>query len=171
MLTGEDNADVRAYLRRHLSDSYQIVEATGGADGLSTARERTPDLMMPDRDGIELYQKLRSNDTLAQTPILLLTARATEDDTVAGLGTGVDAYVTKAFSTAELKARLRRHLEMSRHADPAGDLLAPDVETTSADEEFLDRVTDAIDENLGPDPVHCRRPRCQCGTQSPPAPA
>lgn len=155
LLIVEDNADVRAYLRRHLSDTYQIVEATGGAEALEDARATEPDLvltdlMMPEMDGIELCQKIRADDDLSRTPVLLLTARADEEDAVAGLEAGADAYVTKPFSIAELQARLQRLLEAhwTAPAETPDGRLAPDVEVTSADEEFLARVTDAIDENL-----------------------
>jgi signal transduction histidine kinase/DNA-binding response OmpR family regulator/ligand-binding sensor domain-containing protein len=155
LLIVEDNADVRAYLRRHLSGVYQIAEAPSGAEGLDRAREIEPDLvltdlMMPEMDGVELCRKIRADAALARTPVLLLTARAAEEDAVAGLEAGADAYVTKPFSMAELKARLRRLLEAHRPAsDGAPDgLLTPTVEATPADEAFLDRVTDAIDANL-----------------------
>jgi signal transduction histidine kinase/DNA-binding response OmpR family regulator len=155
LLVVEDNADVRAYLRRHLGETYHVVEAAGGAEGLETARETEPDLlitdlMMPEMDGIELCRQIRSDDALAPVPVVLLTARAAEDDAVAGLDAGADAYVTKPFSIEELKARLRRLLDAhwtGAAGAPAGERLAPDVEVTSADEEFLGRVTDAIDEH------------------------
>jgi DNA-binding response OmpR family regulator len=156
LLIVEDNADVRAYLHRHLAGSYQIIEATCGAEGLDNARDVGPDLiltdlMMPKMDGIELCRKIRADDALGRTPVLLLTARAAEEDAVAGLEAGADAYVTKPFSIEELKARLRRLREAHWAGvaeSPTDGLLAPNVEVTSADEAFLARVTDAIDANL-----------------------
>ena len=154
LLIVEDNAEVRSYLRRHLADTYRLVEASGGRDGLSTARTVEPDLiltdlMMPELDGIELCQQVRADDALARTPIVLLTARAAEEDAVAGLEAGADAYVTKPFSMAELQARLQRLLDAHRTAPKESDgFLAPNVEVTSADEDFLARVTEAIDDNL-----------------------
>lgn len=155
LLIVEDNDDVRAYLRRHLADAYEVVEAVDGTDGLDTAREVEPDLilsdvMMPEMGGIELCRHVRDDDTLARVPVVLLTARAAEDDAVAGLEAGADAYVTKPFSMPELEARLRRLLDAhwtGIAGAPSGEHLAPDVEVTSADEEFLTKVTDAIDEH------------------------
>ncbi|MFB6278430.1 MAG: response regulator [Salinibacter sp.] len=156
VLVVEDNADVRAYLRRHLSDTYHVVEANTGADGLDTARKIDPDLvladlMMPEMDGTELCRQIRDDSDLARTPVVLLTARAAEEDAVAGLEAGADAYVTKPFSMTELKARLRRllnaHWTGSVSAPSTADLV-PDAEVTSADEEFLSQVADAIDEHL-----------------------
>jgi signal transduction histidine kinase/DNA-binding response OmpR family regulator len=155
LLVVEDNDDVRAYLRRHLADAYEVVEAVDGTDGLDTAREVEPDLilsdvMMPEMGGIELCRRVRDDDTLAHVPVVLLTARAAEDDAVAGLEAGADAYVTKPFSVDALKARLARLLEAHWAGTPgAGPAQkpAPDVEATAAAEAFLDRVTDAIDEH------------------------
>lgn len=155
LLVVEDNDDVRAYLRRHLADDYHLVEAANGADGLHMAREADPDLvladrMMPERDGVELCQKIRADESLAQIPILLLTARAAEEDVVMGLEVGADAYVTKPFSIEELRARVQRLLE-AQWAGAADDgspqRLSPDIDATSTDGQFLDRVTDAIDEH------------------------
>jgi surface protein len=99
LLIVEDNADVRTYLRRHLAERYQIVEATAGTDGLDKARDLGPDLvltdlMMPEMDGIELCRQIRDDATLAHTPVLLVTARAAEEDAIEGLEAGADAYVT-----------------------------------------------------------------------------
>jgi len=153
LLVVEDNDDVRAYLRRHLEGNYHLIEAANGADGLRTAREVDPDLvltdlMMPEMDGVELCEQIRADDELARTLILLLTARAAEEDAVAGLEAGADAYVTKPLSIDELRARLRRLWEAhwtGRSDDGAPQRPSPDVDATSADEDFLHRVTDAID--------------------------
>ena len=155
LLVVEDNDDVRAYLRRHLADAYEVVEAVDGTDGLDTAREVEPDLilsdlMMPEMGGVELCRHVRDDDTLTRVPIVLLTARAAEDDAVAGLEAGADAYVTKPFSVDALKARLARLLEAHWAGTPgAGPAQkpAPDIEATAADEAFLDRVTEVIDEH------------------------
>jgi signal transduction histidine kinase/DNA-binding response OmpR family regulator len=156
LLVVEDNDDVRAYLRRHLADAYRVVEATDGAEGWAKARDADPDLiladlMMPGLDGIELCRRVRGDDALARTPFVLLTARAAEEDAVAGLEAGADAYVTKPFSTDELKARLRRLLEAHWAGTPDGASVArftPEVDVSSDDEDLLDRVTDAIDQHL-----------------------
>ena len=156
LLVVEDSDDVRTYLRRHLADAYEVVEAVDGADGLETAREVEPDLilsdlMMPEMGGIELCRHVRDDEELARVPVVLLTARAAEDDAVAGLEAGADAYVTKPFSVDALKARLTRLLEAhwaGVSSDGADDPPSPDVEATAADEQFLDRVTTAIDEHL-----------------------
>ena len=156
LLVVEDNDDVRAYLRRHLADDYHLVEAEDGAEGLGTAQAAEPDLiltdlMMPGMGGIELCRRVREGEDLARTPIVLLTARADEDDAVAALEAGADAHVTKPFSIDTLRARLARLLEAhwaGARDDGTDNLPSPDVEATAADEQFLDRVATAIDDHL-----------------------
>jgi signal transduction histidine kinase/DNA-binding response OmpR family regulator len=156
LLVVEDNDDVRAYLRRHLANDYHLVEAEDGTEGIGKAQDAEPDLiltdlMMPGMGGIELCRRVREDEALARTPVVLLTARADEDDAVAGLEAGADAYVTKPFSIEELQARLRRLLEAhwaGASDDESARHPSPEVEATAADEQFLDRVTTAIDEHL-----------------------
>ncbi|MBN2149108.1 MAG: response regulator transcription factor [Anaerolineales bacterium] len=119
---------IRLYLER---DEYRVVEAFDGRMGLEMARRVHPDLvildlMLPRLDGLEVCRLLR-NET--NTPIIMLTARATEDDKLIGLDLGADDYVTKPFSPRELMARvravLRRATEQRRQkadAFTAGDL-------------------------------------------------
>jgi DNA-binding response OmpR family regulator len=156
LLVADDNADVRAYLRRHLAPHWTVQEAANGAEALDQIHTKPPDLvlvdvMMPECDGLELTRRLRADEDLDRIPVILLTARADEDDAVAGLEAGADDYVTKPFSMDELRARIEQLLA-ARHAwaDPAtaDRLLAPEVEMTDADEAFLDRVTTTIEEHL-----------------------
>ncbi len=157
LLVVEDDADVRAYLRRHLSDVGRVIEAANGAEGLETIREATPDLiladvMMPELDGLELTRRLRADDDLDRIPLLLLTARADEQTAVEGLEAGADDYVTKPFSVDEVCARVEQLLAARQawtgDAAPADRLLAPEVEVTPDEEVFLNRVTDAIEDHL-----------------------
>jgi cytochrome d ubiquinol oxidase subunit I len=72
------------------------------------------DVMLPGRDGVDLLRALRADETLNHVPVILLTARAAAESTVEGLRHGADDYVTKPFDPAELLARVRTHLELSR---------------------------------------------------------
>lgn len=156
ILVAEDNADVRAYLRRHLEDPWAVITTSDGAEALDNARRIEPDLvladvMMPEIDGLTLTRHLREDDALGRIPILLLTARADDEEAVAGLEAGADDYVTKPFSIDELRARIEQLLDARRcwtETAPSSRLLTPEVEMTSADEAFLARVTDGIEEDL-----------------------
>lgn len=97
---------VKLYLDR---DGYQVLTAYDGVEALRLAREGYPDLivldlMLPDIDGLEICRTLRRE---SDVPIIMLTARTTDRDKLAGLDTGADDYVTKPFSPKELAARVR----------------------------------------------------------------
>ena len=97
---------VRLYLNR---DGYKVLVAYDGVEALRLARESHPDLilldlMLPGRDGLEVCRTLKSE---SDVPIIMLTARTTEDDKLGGLDLGADDYVTKPFSPKELAARVR----------------------------------------------------------------
>ncbi|MEP7360040.1 MAG: response regulator transcription factor [Chloroflexota bacterium] len=116
VLVVEDEEPLRAELAYQLEqEGYRVVQATDGAQALERFRADKPDLvlldvMIPELSGIELTRIIRRE---ADTPIVMLTARASEVDKVVGLELGADDYVTKPFSLRELLARinglLRRH--------------------------------------------------------------
>lgn len=97
---------VRLYLNR---DGHRVITAYEGNEALRLARESRPDLivldlMLPGIDGLEICRTLRAE---SDVPIIMLTAKTTEEDRLAGLGLGADDYVTKPFSPKELAARVR----------------------------------------------------------------
>jgi len=121
---------LRAYLER---DGYLVYVAGNGRDGLALAERTKPalvvlDLMLPDVPGEEICREIRGR---SDTPILMLTAKAAEDERVAGLALGADDYLTKPFSPRELVARVRAIL---RRVQGSG---TPLVETLSFDDGAL----------------------------------
>ena len=122
---------VRAYLEK---DGYHVFVAGTAADGLSLAARIKPglvvlDLMLPDRSGEEVCREIRERSDL---PILMLTAKASEDERVTGLAIGADDYLTKPFSPRELVGRVRAILRRTH----GGDL--PLVEVISLDDGALE---------------------------------
>lgn len=113
----EDNADLAAGLRNNLEiEGYQVITAPDGHAGLMTATRNRPDLivldlMLPGRDGFSVLQSLR--DQRLDTPVLILTARGTEEDKVRGLKLGADDYMTKPFGVLEFLARVEALLRRS----------------------------------------------------------
>lgn len=96
-------------------EGYDVSIARDGRQALDAIRHLRPDLvlldvMMPLRSGLEVLQAVRADEAIAQTRILLLTAKGRETDIAKGLALGADAYVTKPFSTRELAERVRRML-------------------------------------------------------------
>jgi signal transduction histidine kinase/ligand-binding sensor domain-containing protein/DNA-binding response OmpR family regulator len=159
LLVVDDNADIRAYLRRHLESRYEVVEAVDGMEGLREARGLQPDLiisdvMMPGLDGNDLLRTLRRDARLMLVPVILVTAKASKESRLAALREGVDDYLIKPFDPRELLARVenlllvrRRLLEHIR--PPRGPLRVSEIEITPADEAFLERVRLLVEENLG----------------------
>ncbi len=110
ILAVDDDPEIRGLLKRGLSyEGYAVDVAGDGAEALAQAREREPDLvildiMMPGIDGIEVSKRLRQ---ASDVPILMLTAKGTVADRVAGLESGADDYLVKPFAFDELLARVR----------------------------------------------------------------
>jgi len=124
ILVVDDDPEIVSFLKRGLTyEGYTVDTAGDGAEALAKAREREPDLvvldvMMPGMDGIEVSRRLRQG---SEVPILMLTAKGTVSDRVAGLDSGADDYLVKPFSFDELLARIRALL---RRAQPAeGEIL------------------------------------------------
>jgi signal transduction histidine kinase/AraC-like DNA-binding protein/CheY-like chemotaxis protein len=111
VLVVDDSADMRAFVRDVLEPGYRIVHANDGREALEQAFELLPDLVvadvaMPLLDGLALSRALKQHPLTDAIPVLLLTARATVEDEVAGLRTGADAYLRKPFDADVLRARV-----------------------------------------------------------------
>jgi signal transduction histidine kinase len=119
VLVADDNADMRAYLRRLLAPRFAVEEARTGAEALVAARARAPDLvladvMMPELDGIALLRALRAHPSTLTLPVILVSGRAGEQATVEALRAGATDYLTKPFSAGELVARVEGNLRLAR---------------------------------------------------------
>ena len=112
----EDEEEIADLLRMSFErEGFRLVHATTGEDGLDRLRERQPrvvliDIGLPGMDGYEVCRRIRAESDL---PVIMLTARDSEIDTVVGLEIGADDYVTKPFSTRELVARVKAVLRRS----------------------------------------------------------
>ncbi|MFE8957431.1 SpoIIE family protein phosphatase [Streptomyces iakyrus] len=118
LLVVDDNADMRAYLTQLLDPDYDVLLAADGRAALETALAQPvelvlSDVMMPHMDGFELVRALRADPRTARLPIVLLTARAGEEESVQGRQAGADDYLAKPFSARQLLARVRTGLELS----------------------------------------------------------
>lgn len=119
ILIADDNTDMRGYLQRLLEKRYRVDVVSDGVAALAFARLHTPDLiiadvMMPNLDGIQLVQEIRSSSQGPQTPIILVSARAGEEAQIEGLLTGADDYLVKPFSARELMARVEGQLKLAQ---------------------------------------------------------
>ncbi|HEV2402077.1 MAG TPA: response regulator [Candidatus Sulfotelmatobacter sp.] len=128
VLIADDNADMRQYLARLLSERYDVTAVADGQAALEAIQKQTPDLvlsdiMMPNLDGFGVLQALRSDPATNTIPVILLSARAGEESRVEGIDAGADDYLVKPFSARELLARVQTHLELARVRQEANELL------------------------------------------------
>ena len=115
----EDNADMRAYVRRLLADEFEVVAVTDGVEALIAIQERAPDLvladiMLPRSDGYALLRALRSEPRTQGLPVILLSSQAGEEARITALEAGADEYMVKPFSSRELAATVRSQLSLAR---------------------------------------------------------
>ncbi len=119
ILLADDNADMRDYMRRLLSQKYEVIAVGDGNEALQAARGQKPDLvltdvMMPKLDGFGLLRELRADNRLKTVPVIMLSARAGEESRIEGLEAGADDYLIKPFSARELLTRVESHLKLQR---------------------------------------------------------
>jgi two-component system KDP operon response regulator KdpE len=123
ILIVEDDPQIRRFLRATFTaEQYRYYEAVTAGEGIAQAAARRPDLIvldlgLPDRDGMEVIQKVRE---WTQTPIIVLSARGQERDRIAALDAGADDFVGKPFAVGELLARVRAALRRSATITDAG---------------------------------------------------
>lgn len=158
ILVVEDNADLRAFIIDSLGNEFYFFEAKHGKQGLDIATQEVPDLiisdvMMPEMDGITMTGLIKKDIRSSHIPLILLTAKSTEDSKLSGLQHGADDYLTKPFNKYELqlkvhngimsRARLREKVRMELLMESSI------VKVQSADEQFLMTVKQAIQRRLG----------------------
>jgi len=157
VLVVEDNDDMRTFICDHLKNEYQLLCAGDGNDGLHKAVENIPDLiisdvMMPKMDGYELCKKLKTDERTSHIPVILLTARAAQEDKIEGLETGADDYISKPFDTRELNVRVKNLIKQRRKLRERFRkeyLLEPGEETIiSVDDKFLRKVIDIVNKKI-----------------------
>ena len=124
IVLADDNADMREYASRLLSEKWQVEAVADGHAALDAVRRLRPDLvlsdvMMPGLDGFELLRAMRRDPELRLTPVILLSARAGEEATAAGLTAGANDYIVKPFSARELLVRVGSALAVAQLAKEA----------------------------------------------------
>jgi signal transduction histidine kinase len=150
VLLADDNADMRAHLRRLLEPRFEIVAVGDGAAALEAALRHPPnlvltDVMMPHLDGFGLLAALRADDRTRTIPVIMLSARAGEEAAVEGIGAGADDYLVKPFSARELIARVSGSLELARLRREAAEQVEEAnrqlTAATNAKSDFLSRMS------------------------------
>ncbi|MEL6820798.1 MAG: response regulator, partial [Calditrichota bacterium] len=156
LLIIDDNPDVRRYVGAQLTE-YTLLKAPDGRQGLEIATEHLPDLvvsdvMMPEMDGYEFCEKLKTNEKTCHIPVILLTAKADEGDRIEGLETGADDYLIKPFNAKELRTRVSNLIDSRKKLREIfrreGILQPKDVPATSMEEAFLRKLVDLVEREL-----------------------
>lgn len=167
ILVVEDNKELRNFLKNSLSEYYTVITAANGEEGLQHAIDDIPDLiisdvMMPVMDGLEMVKQIKENSNICHIPIIVLSAKASLDDRIAGLEQGIDDYITKPFSATYLKTRItsllrqRKSLQeiyMAKLTEGKGtitmDTYTPSQpQITSYDEQFMQKVMEFMEEQM-----------------------
>ncbi len=157
IVLAEDNRDMRNYIASSLSPDFKIIEAKNGKEAWLSIINSMPDIvisdvMMPEKDGLELCKQIKSNELTSHIPVILLTARSAEDNFVQGLIHGADFYISKPFSPKLLKAQvismlnnrqiLKERFLKKLDIDPA------EFTSNQIDQEFYFRITNIIEKNI-----------------------
>lgn len=161
LLIVEDNDDIRQYIADSLGDDFRILQAGNGVEGVEVAQEHIPDIivsdiMMPKMNGIQLTRILKDDIRTSHIPVILLTAKDTDDDKEEGYDSGADSYLTKPFTAKLLASRIRNLLTIRRRL--AEQLLANSHEPTAnsprpiannpLDRSFIVKLNQLISENI-----------------------
>ena len=169
LLVVEDNNDIRQYIAEAMGDDYRIIQAADGIEGTMLAMEQVPDIivsdiMMPRMNGIQLTQRVKEDIRTSHIPVILLTAKDSQEDMQEGFDSGADSYLAKPFSAKLLQSRIH-NLLASRHrmaeliafqntnaANSEPQLAAADDNDTPRlcrlDQEFINKMNKVIDEHV-----------------------
>lgn len=152
LLVIEDNRDIAAYIGSLFANRYAVSYASNGKKGMEKALDLVPDLiitdlMMPGMDGLEVCRQVRGNEIINHIPIIVVTAKITEEERIKGLEAGADAYISKPFNADELRTRVEKLLDRHhRLRDKFSNIADTDKEQklTDAERRFLAKAVDFI---------------------------
>jgi DNA-binding response OmpR family regulator len=159
VLEVDDETEIRQYVKQNLVDTYKVFECANGKDALDFILKEKPDLvicdvMMPEMDGITLCKKLKSNININHIPVILLTAKTSDEDKAEGFEIGADAYVAKPFNMELLKKRVanilenRERLELKMADSEENKSLIKPVVLRTSDQILLEKIIQIINKYI-----------------------
>ncbi|GGA69979.1 hybrid sensor histidine kinase/response regulator [Flavobacterium palustre] len=157
LLVVEDNEDLRRFLLTELSNKYEVFEAADGEVGEKLALSKSPDLiisdvMMPKVDGFELCKRIKSNVQTSHIPLILLTARTSEDLKMTGYQSGADEYLAKPFNLEILLLRIEKLIVQKNQRQSAFskklEVNPKEITITSIDEQLIERALVCMEKNM-----------------------
>lgn len=154
ILVVEDNHDILQYIGSVIENAH-IYYAQNGKEGLEKAEKIIPDiiitdLMMPEMDGLEMSRNIRNDELLCHIPIIVITAKCTQQDKIKGIQAGVNTYLYKPFNQDELNATIattlehRRHMQKNLMRSVCNLPVQENVETDTNNQIFINKVIDII---------------------------
>ena len=153
----EDEADVRDFLMKSLGRQYAVILAENGVDGLNKIKQNKPDLvlsdvMMPEMNGFEMCEKVKSDPETCHIPVILLTALGEKENQIKGLEFRADDYISKPFSPKHLEVRVKTLIANNQRLKDyfSKNSSIPDktIQISTRDKNFLNQVITAIENNL-----------------------
>jgi DNA-binding response OmpR family regulator len=157
LLLVEDNQEMLHFLSQALADTYRVLRATNGREGLEIARKELPevvisDVMMPKMDGYAFCQALKTDPYTDHIAVLLLTARTSQDSRMEGLSLGADDYIAKPFHLEELRLRLHnlldRQAKLREYYYKQWNTLEATISLPGAKDAFTEKLYSLIEANL-----------------------
>jgi signal transduction histidine kinase/ligand-binding sensor domain-containing protein/DNA-binding response OmpR family regulator len=157
MLVVEDNFDLRKQIKNIFRNEYRVYEAENGKIGLDLCKAKLPDIivtdvMMPKMDGMEMCKQIKLDEQISHIPIMILTAKNTDDTIVEGYDLGADGYVMKPFNVVVLKARVnslvKNREQLRARFQKEIEINPKIISNTPADSKFLDKILELIETNL-----------------------
>jgi DNA-binding response OmpR family regulator len=157
LLLIEDNDDFRFYLKDNLKLHYTILEARNGLDGWKQTLSQQPDLivsdiMMPEMNGIDLCRKIKTDERVSHIPVVLLTARSSEEQKLEGFESGADEYVTKPFNFEILESRIKNLIIQREKSHKTFrktlDVKASELKITPLDTRFIENAIKCVEQNV-----------------------
>ena len=157
ILVVDDDSEIVKFIGESLNTKYKIIDAENGLLGLQSAVDNNPDLiisdvMMPEMDGIELCQKLKTNLKVSHIPVILLTAKTALESRIEGIETGADAYLSKPFSIKLLEAQITNLLASRKKLrEDFGKKITvepSEITITSTDEKFIKKAIMLVEEHI-----------------------
>lgn len=158
VLLVEDSEDVRTYITYLLENEYNLLVAENARNGLDLAVQNIPDLilsdvMMPEVDGIEFCNLIKTNKQTSHIPVILLTARVTEESRIQGLESGADDYMTKPFNYDELAIRIKNLIEQRKSLkikfSKEINFQPVELVKNALDKQFMIKLSEHINKNIG----------------------
>lgn len=149
----DDEIEILDMMEGSLSSDFKIIKASNGIEGLSMVQSALPDLvvcdvMMPKMNGIEFLQLMKNDKKLAHIPVIMLTAKTSEEDHMLAFDCGADAYLTKPISLKYLRKRIDRLLVRVESAEIVNSLTKMEKKYSKEEQKFLLRCREIIDNNL-----------------------